>query len=773
MDSTFSAVDPTGGVLRLLSDGRPDRLRHIEALPARGGETADWPGWADPLVVDALRGSGVTRLWRHQRAAAEAGWRGEDVVLATGTASGKSAGYLLPTLTAIRGRQRPGHAPSRGCTALYLAPTKALAHDQLRLLRDLAIPDVVAATVDGDGGTEEKEWARRHAQLILSNPDMLHRSLLPGHRQWERFFRRLTYVIVDECHIYRGVFGSGVAAVLRRLQRVAESAGAEPRFLLASATVAEPDALAAELIGRQCHAITDDAATRSATTIALWQPPLLADPGERGAPQRRGVIAETVDLLVDLVVADVQTLAFVRSRRGAEAVAAGVRDRLAADGRGDPDRVAAYRGGYLPEDRRALEAEIRSRRLLGLATTSALELGVDITGVDAVLMAGWPGTRAAFRQQAGRAGRAGREATAILIARDDPLDQYLVEHPEALFGRPVEATVLDPANPYVLAPHLAAAAAELPLVEADLPRFGPTAGDVVAALTRSRTLRRRDDGWYWARRDRAADLTDLRGIGGPAVRLVEERTGRVLGTVDAAAADRTVHDGAIYVQQGRTYRVLEFDQDGAAALLRPVATDESTTAREVSDLRVLAVRRSRDFGPAIAAVGEVEVTRQVVSYLIRRASTGQVLGEMPLELPERRLRTVAVWWTVPPSLCSAAGITAAALPGAAHAAEHAAIGLLPLVATCDRWDIGGLSTPLHPDVEDAAIFVYDGYPGGAGFAERGYDALEPWLTATRDAIAGCGCSSGCPACVQSPKCGNGNDPLDKAAARRLLDTLLS
>jgi DEAD/DEAH box helicase domain-containing protein len=408
-----------------------------------------------------------------------------------------------------------------------------------------------------------------------------------------------------------------------------------------------------------------------------------------------------------------------------------------------------------------------------VAATNALELGVDVVGLDAVLLSGWPGTRASLWQQAGRAGRARQGALAVLVARDDPLDTYLVHHPEAVFGRAVEATVLDPDNPYVLSPHLCAAAAEAPLDESDIALFGPSSRTAVAGLERSRMLRRRAGGWFWTRRERACDLADLRGTGGPPVRLVEAGTGRLLGTVDPGRAHSTAHRGAVYVHQGETFLVRDLDLDEAVALVDAVVTDHTTTAREVTDIRVLEEDRGQDWGSARLSFGAVEVTSRVVSFLRRRAGSGEVLGEEPLDLPERHLRTKAVWWTLPDDRVADAGVHGADVPGAAHAAEHAAIGLLPLVATCDRWDVGGVSTALHPDTGRLTVFVHDGHPGGAGFAERGYEAAWAWLRATRDAIASCTCAEGCPSCVQSPKCGNGNNPLDKSGAVRLLDELLA
>lgn len=759
-------------VTRLLAaPGRRERLVHTHLVPARAGEHADWPSWADPALVASLTGRGVTRPWRHQVEAAELAWAGRDVVVSTGTASGKSLAYLLPALTAVaEGAREPG---GRGATALYLAPTKALAADQLAALRALELPGVRASTYDGDTPADERRWVRDHAAYVLSNPDLLHYSLLPGHARWASFLRRLRFVVLDECHHYRGLFGSHVAAVLRRLRRVAARYGADPVFVLASATTSEPGTTGRRLVGRPVAEVTGDASRRPATRFLLWEPPLTPGGGEEGAPTRRTVTAETADLLADLVSDGVRTLAFLRSRRGAEAVAMTAR-RLLADVDPDlPGRVAAYRAGYLPEERRELERAVRRGDLLGLASTNALELGVDLSGLDAVLLGGWPGTRASVWQQAGRAGRSGRDALAVLVARDDPLDTYVVHHPETLFGRPVEATVLDPDNPYVLAPHLCAAAAELPLTGDDLDLFGPAAPDVLEALVARGMLRRRPAGWYWTRQERACDLADLRGVGGEPVRVVEAATGRVLGSVDAAAAHHTVHTGAVYLHQGETYVVESLDLEDHVALVRRDDPDWATQAREVTEITVLAERESASWGPVRLCLGTVEVTSQVVSYQRRELVSGTVLGTEPLDLPSRTLRTTAVWWTLPPDLLEAYGVQAGDVPGAAHAAEHAAIGMLPLVATCDRWDLGGVSTALHPDTGLPTIFVHDAAPGGAGFAERGFTTARDWLAATADAIAACECDSGCPSCVQSPKCGNGNSPLDKAGAVRLLAATLA
>ncbi|MEV7228936.1 DEAD/DEAH box helicase [Polymorphospora sp. NPDC051019] len=766
-------------------------VTHVERMPARAGVTAEWPRWVPEELRDTLTRRGVAAPWQHQARAAELAYDGRHVVVATGTASGKSLAYQLPALSRLLADPR--------ATVLYLAPTKALAADQLRAVDGLALPGVRPAAYDGDTPRTEREWIRQHSRFVLTNPDMLHHSILPGHARWAGFLRRLAFVVVDECHTYRGVFGSHVAHVLRRLRRQVARYGRTPIFVLASATSGDPAAAAGRLIGLPVEAVVEDTSPRGGVTFALWEPPLLpadrpdgdavvvpatrrpalregdgrpAD-GDEPAPDavRRSALRETADLLADAVAAGVRTLAFVRSRKGAEVVATMARRSLDEAVPGLGDRVAAYRAGYLKEERRSLERALLDGELLGLASTNALELGVDLIGLDAVLICGYPGTRASLWQQAGRAGRAGGEALAVLVARDDPLDTYLVHHPEAVFGRPVESTVLDPSNPYVLGPQLCCAAVEAPLTPADLELFGPGANDAVAALVEAGALRQRPTGWYWRHSGRPE--VDLRGTGGAPLCVVESATGRLLGTVDPASAHFLVHPGAVYLHQGVSYVVDELDLDDACALVHAEEPDWSTHARDVTSLSVVSVRSYVDAGPVGLFLGEVDVTSQVVSYQRRRIGSGEVIDTRPLDLPTRELRTVAVWFTLSPPALAAAGVDVADIPGALHAAEHAAIGLLPLVATCDRWDIGGLSTAAHADTEAPTVFVYDGHPGGAGFAERAYGTAASWLRATRDAIAGCRCETGCPSCVQSPKCGNGNNPLAKAEAVKALDVVLA
>jgi DEAD/DEAH box helicase domain-containing protein len=836
----------TGELLDVLLAGgrRAERMTHVRELPAREGVPVDWPAWADPDLVAGYRALGVDRPWRHQAQAADAAWSGRHTVLSTSTGSGKSLAFWLPALSAVRADAAaraldPGRIESvtRRGSVLYLCPTKALAADQVTALDRLLVAartrDLRVSTCDGDTAFEERRWVQEHADVVLTNPDFLHAALLPQHRRWARLLGSLRYVVLDECHAFRGVFGAHVAAVLRRLRRVAATYGADPVFLLASATTAEPAVSAARLIGvapEDVVSVHEDASPAGRKTVVLWQPPevppaegpwtdllpeddpwalpldappvdvdreAVADgdgrtagsdgdaPGDAGAGRgtasadrrrpegsgplgtgedlvaddpdrpRRSATAEVADLLADLTAAGARTLAFTRSRRSAESVATVTQEHLRAVDPSLAAAVAAYRGGYLPEERRALEQAIRSGRLRALATTNALELGVDISGLDAVVIAGWPGTRVSLWQQAGRAGRAGADGLVVLVAREDPLDTFLVHHPEAALDAPVEATVFDPGNPYVLAPHLCAAAAETPIRTEELGLFGPGTRELLDVLVARGALRRRPSGWYWTHPEQASRLTDL------------------LGTVDAAAADSTVHEGAVYVHQGSTYVVGALHLADGIALVERRDVDYGTWARWVTTTEIRSITHERRWGPITWGFGTVDVTTQVMSYQRKRIPDLQVLGAEGLDLPARTLPTTAVWWTAPPDVLEQAGVTLETTPGALHAAEHASIGLLPLLATCDRWDLGGVSTALHADTEQATVFVHDAYPGGAGFAERGYALGATWLRATRQAVATCPCRTGCPACVQSPKCGNANNPLEKAAAVRLLDAVLS
>jgi len=745
---------PAVATLSAWGAANPASIRHVLQMPARSGRTVDWPEWVPAAAVERWRARGIQQPWEHQVLAAQAAVSGSHVAIATGTASGKSLAFAMPIVASIV--EGGGSVLSDPC-ALYLAPTKALANDQWRAWEEAALPGVRPAVVDGDTNTDDRAWARRHANVVLTNPDMLHYSILPGHERWSRLFRNLRYVVVDEAHAYRGVFGAHVSLVLRRLIRIAEHYGSSPVVIAASATSGAPERSAERLIGAPAVGITEDCSPSPERSVVLWQSPNDDEPSSaaRDAAALTGIAVEH----------GCQVLTFLRSRRAVEYVASLVRDNSNGAALGE-DSVAAYRGGYLAEERRDLEAGLRSGRLRALASTNALELGIDVAGMDAVITAGWPGTRSSLWQQFGRAGRGESAALAAFIAREDPLDTYLVEHPDAITAQPFEETVFDPSNPHVLLPHLAAAASELPITE-DEHVFPDNTSHVLEELVERGLLRKRPTGWYWTSRERPHDMTDLRGSG-ETVRIVEEGTGRLLGTVDAASAHRHVHPGAVYVHQGVSHTIRSLDLDDAVAIAVQEEVDYTTFARDISDIRIRSITRTWSGMGTTMFTGEVEVMSRTVAYEIR-ALDGTLIGLRDLDLPERLLTTQAVWWTIDDPTVERAGIDD--LPGAVHAAEHAAIGLLPLFASCDRWDIGGVSTIRHPDTGLATIFIYDGLPGGAGFTARGAEIAGLWLGATADAVSSCNCRDGCPSCVQSPKCGNGNDPLSKGGAQKVLRIL--
>lgn len=772
-------MSTNNSLISLLGGGtNPPQLQHVRRIPARQAVNAPWPAWVHPDLVSAYSLLGVAEPWRHQVEGANAAHSGQHTVIATGTASGKSLAYQLPALNAVhtaqlRVNENPGLLETEGAVALYLSPTKALAADQLAALNSLHLSTLRAATYDGDTAPADRRWIRDHSNFILCNPDMLHFGVLPNHTWWARFFRRLQFVVIDEAHSYRGVFGSHVAVLLRRLRRICAHYGSSPTFIGASATSADPGASFSRLIGAPVTTVTDDCSPHGATTVALWEPELTDFSGENGAKTRRTAIAETSDLLANLVSSHVRTIAFIKSRRGAETISTVTKRLLEDVDLSLPSRVAAYRSGYLPEERRELEKALRAGDLLGISSTSALELGIDISGLDAVLVAGWPGTRASFFQQIGRAGRAGQDALAAFVASDDPLDTFLVHHPEAIFDRAVEATVFDPANPYVLGPHLCAAAAELPITHQDLAIFDASTPALLDQLVAQGYLRKRPAGWFWTHPQSAAAMVNLRDDGGGPINIIEADTGALLGTMGSPQSHYQAHTGAVYVHQGTNYVVLELNEAEHCALVRRGTPDFYTTARDVTQIEVLESIKHELWGPVEMHFGSVLVRTQVVSFQRKALISNEVLGEEPLELEARDLFTKAVWFTMDNATMLAGGLVEPQFPGALHAAEHAAIGLLPLVASSDRWDVGGVSTAIHADTGQPTIFVYDGHPGGAGFAERGFDMARIWLRATMEAIEACECPSGCPSCVQSPKCGNKNNPLDKAGAVQLLKVILN
>lgn len=723
---------------------------------ARYGDLDPAPG---PALAERMAARGVRRLYRHQAQAVNRIRRGEHTVVVSGTASGKSLCYQAPIAEAVL------DDPSR--TALLLFPTKALAQDQARSLREWDVPGLVAAAYDGDLPAPERPRARNRANVILTNPDMLHYGVLPHHRKWGRFLSRLTYVVVDEMHYLKGMFGSHTALVLRRLRRIAAHYRADPTFVFTSATIGNPEELARRLSGLEVGALQEDHSPAGARVVALWNPPW----EDQEAGERRSAQAETTDLLVDLVTRRVNTIAFARSRKGAELVYRWAARRLGGLGR----RLASYRAGYTAADRRRIEQNLFSGNLLGITTTNALELGIDVGGLDAALISSFPGTLSSFRQQAGRAGRSRETSLVTLVGGNDALDQYFMHHPEELFTRPPETAVVNPDNPTVLRAHTGCAAYELPLRLSDRQYLGEELEESVRALVGEGKLRQTEDRIHWAGGKSPAHAMSLRTAGDRVFVIYDLDGSRPMGTMERERAFRDAHEGAVYLHQGDDYLVERLDLDRGEIGVRRAEVDFHTEPKVDDSLEVVEESAPVRLGELGFHLGKVVVSSQVKGfrrqYRHRSRERGPRTEYVPLDLPENRLETAAFWFTFPQSLLARAGVSKV-LPGALHAAEHTLIAMMPLFAICDRSDIGGLSTPLHPDTGCGSIFIYDGYPGGAGIAPVAFAARLELMEAAWDALRRCPCAAGCPSCVQSPKCGNWNEPLSKPGAARLLQTAL-
>jgi DEAD/DEAH box helicase domain-containing protein len=727
-----------------------EELAHVSTNPAEEARTASIPAELDPRVAAALP---FPELYLHQREAWDAAARGDHVVITTGTASGKSLAFNLPVLDAI------GREPKT--RALYLYPTKALAQDQARALALLKAPNVRAAIYDGDTPSERRWQVRKWANVILTNPDMLHVGVLPHHDRWADVLHNLRYVVVDEAHVYRGVFGSHVGNVLRRLRRLARVYGAEPQFLLATATIANPGELASSLAAVDAVTVATDAAPRAERTIALWNPELLdAELGLRASP-----LGEASRLIAGLVSRGLRTICFAKSRKAAELIHRFAVDRLDAE---TAARLAPYRAGYTPAQRREIERRLVEGDLLGVSATNALELGIDIGLLDCAISVGFPGTVASLRQQWGRAGRRGH-GLAILVASEDALDQYFMREPEALLGRRVEAATLDHANPRVLDGHVLAAAFEAPLDDADRETLGDEALERAAVLPQ---LKATKAGYVWAGRDYPAAQVPLRSTTADTFAVVEAQTGTILGLVERERAYSTVHEGAVYLHLGESYLVRELDLQARTAVVTQYRGDYYTQVKKETTTAIEETLRLERRCGLDLAFGRVSVTEQVIAYKkmsVRDQATLEIVG---LDLPETSFETEAIWYV--PSDVQLEGLSEMPkLLGTLHAAEHSMIALLPLWAMCDRWDIGGLSTNVHFQTGRPTVFVYDGHAGGVGITERGFDSFEGWVADTARMLEGCPCSDGCPSCVQSPKCGNLNEMLDKDGALTLLRRMVA
>ncbi len=745
----------------LLQAGRDDERLVMQASQhPKPAQLATIPEELHPAVADALRARGIDSLWAHQSEALAAAWAGPTIVT-TGTASGKSLCFNLPTLDVLCRDAR--------ARALYLYPTKALAQDQARALNALGVERARPAIYDGDTPREQRSAIRRRANIILTNPDMLHLGILPNHPAWGDFFANLAMVVVDEAHVYRGVFGSHVANVLRRLRRVCDAYGTAPRVLLASATIANPGELAERLTGLDDITVVDrDGAPAAKRTIAMWNPPIV----DEKTAARRSVLAESADLLADLVSEEARTIVFMKSRKAVELMARFAQLELANRGRQDlADRIAPYRAGYTSQQRRELEARLVAGDLLGVVSTDALELGIDIGSLDAAICATFPGTVASLRQMWGRAGRRGR-GLALYVAGEDALDQFFCRHPDEFLDRPVEAAILDPFNEQIHSAHMLCAAHEGPLEAADAEFLGPRWHEFAEALVSGGDLRRRPDGTFVPRHPEEfpAGAVSLRSASRDAVVIVDSSSGELIGNVDVQRSMNTVHDGAIYLHGGRSYEVSGLDLSSRRALVQPFDGDWYTQPKRETDTWIERLIESRPALGVTLSFGTVVVTEQVLAYQKKRLSDHEAIDLVALDLPQTSFATQALWYEFGDEV---ANMPLDAMLGSLHAAEHSQIAVLPLLAMCDRWDIGGLSTNFHPQTGKPTIFIYDGHPGGIGITRRGYQQFEALVDDAHRLVSECPCESGCPSCVQSPKCGNLNEPLAKAGCVQLMGRMLA
>jgi DEAD/DEAH box helicase domain-containing protein len=730
-----------------------EEVAHTEIVPAAGPQTAPLPEGLHDGVAQSLAQRGLSELYLHQRDAWDAVGRGEHLILATGTASGKSLAFNLPVLDAIA--REPKNR------ALYLYPTKALAQDQARALAELGSPGVRAAIYDGDTPAERRWQIRKWANVILTNPDMLHVGVLPHHDRWADVLHNLRYIVVDEAHVYRGVFGSHVGNVLRRLRRLAGVYGSDPQLLFASATIANPGELATGLAGVEATVVERDTAPRAERTVVLWNPELL-DPelGLRASP-----LGEASRLMAALVSRGLRTICFAKSRKAAELIHKFTVERVNAEAAA---RLAPYRAGYTPAQRRDIERRLVEGELLGVSATDALELGIDIGLLDCAISVGFPGTVASLRQQWGRAGRRGH-GLAVLIASEDALDQYFMREPETLLARKVEAAILDHSNPRVLDGHVRAAAFEAPVDDADRATLGDSALDRAELLPE---LKLTKSGYVWAGRDYPAAQFGLRSTTPDTFGVVEAQTGTVLGLVERERAYSTVHEGAIYLHLGESYLVRELDLQARMAVVTPYKGDYYTQAKKETNTSIEETLRTERRCGLELSFGRISVLEQVVAYQKKSIRDQSTLDTVALDLPETTFETEAIWYL--PEQQQLEGLEKMPeLLGTLHAAEHSMIALLPLWAMCDRWDIGGLSTNIHFQTNRPTVFIYDGHSGGVGITERGFAVFEGWVEDTARMLEGCPCADGCPSCVQSPKCGNLNEMLDKSGALTFLRRMVA
>ncbi len=741
------------------SHGYRGQLAHIERIPAREARYGDLTVDLHPELIESLRLQGLRRLYLHQAQAVNKSVEGAHTTVVTSTASGKTLCYNLPVLHKL--------LTDRSKRALYLFPTKALAQDQIRKLRDFELDGIRFGIYDGDTPQHERRAVRRNSHIVLTNPDMLHLSILPHHTNWAEFFHNLAYVVIDEMHTYRGVFGAHVANVMRRLRRICRHYGCAPQFISCSATIANPGELMNMLTGVKAVVIDDDGSPSGEKWFAFWNPPYI------GEGERRSANFEAAWLFTELVRAGIRNITFAKARVVAELIYRYARTQLEAVDPGLASSIMSYRGGYTPRQRREIEQGLFNGRLIGVTATNALELGVDVGDLEGCVITGYPGTVASTWQQAGRAGRGRQSSLAVMIALDNPLDQFLMRHPEYFFGKTSERAVVDPFNPYVAVEHVQCAAYEIPLSELDRNLFGDGFDEVLDVLKEAGCVAQRDK-WYWIGDGYPAADVNIRSTGGQGY-LVYDSADREhpLGSVEESSAFQVLHDGAVYLHQGESYVVTKLNLDERCAIVIPKSVDYYTVPRTSTDTAIKKTHSERRQGTSRLHYGEIVVTDHVIGYRKKRLLTDEVLEVWDLDLPPQSFHTESVWFVLDDAVVEMVRSQGLDPAGGIHGLEHALIGLMPLYAMCDRQDIGGSSCPLHPHTGGATIFIYDAHAGGVGISEAAFARSGDLLASTLRVLEECPCQDGCPSCIQSAKCGSNNTPLDKQAALLILRHLIA
>ncbi|NLN76727.1 MAG: DEAD/DEAH box helicase [Armatimonadetes bacterium] len=743
------------------SSGYRHQIVCSKRLPARSAAYGQVFPPLPEQTARSLAAMGIDRLYSHQAEAVQAVRNGENIVVVTATASGKTLCYNIPVIESLE--------LDKNARALYIFPTKALAQDQLGKIKLYDLPFIKAATYDGDTSRKERPFIKAISNIVITNPDMLHIGILPYHTTWAELFRNLKYVVIDEIHTYRGIFGAHVSNVIRRLRRIADHYGASPQFVCASATVAAPQQLMLDITGCDARVIDRDGSPSGEKYFLFWNPPFLEAKGDR-----KSANSEAVYLLTQLVTSGIRSIIFTKARKTAELIFRNARTALRDRKSPYADRIMAYRAGYTPAERREIERMLFSGELIGVTSTTALEVGVDIGGLDAVVMTGYPGSIASAWQQAGRSGRGSEQSMAVLVANNDPIDQYLMRNPDYFFGGTHERAIVDNQNPFVLADHLQCAAHELPLRNEEIESlFGERSWEALGALEELGRLSFNGK-WYWPSSHYPASGVNIRSSSSMQFTIVSvDQGGKTLGTVDGPSAFEVLHPGAVYLHAGDSYVVTRLDIDDTAAYVERSEVNYYTTPGSHVRVEVEQTIEDKTIDKANIRLGSVRVTHQVTHFWKKRLLGESIIDRTELDLPEVDLHTESVWIPLPAELTREAAMRGFDLLGAIHAIEHAAIGILPLIALCDRNDIGGVSHPSHPDADGlASIFIYDGRAGGVGIARAAFDNIGQVLTTTLKSIDDCACEDGCPGCIQSPKCGNNNQPLDKDGAVFLLSELL-